>query len=71
MMKLIPWVLSLLFVVPLPIEIHAGDPYEALSMVRMQKKSAPTFSLPQVNGKAVRLSDYKGRAVLLGFFKTF
>lgn len=49
----------------------AGDAYQALSVLRLPKKSAPDFSLPQVNGKTVRLSDYKGKVILLGFFKTF
>ena len=52
---------------------YAGvtDPYQALSVLRIRKTSAPDFSLPQVDGKRVRLSDYKGKVVLLGFFKTF
>ena len=70
-MQLVTGVLSLLVVVFLPIEIHAADPYEAFSVIRMQKKAAPEFSLPQVNGKSVRLADFKGEVVLLGFFKTF
>jgi len=49
----------------------ATDPYQAFSVLRIRKISAPDFSLPQVNGKRVRLSDYKGKVVLLGFFKTF
>ena len=49
----------------------AADPYEAFSALRIEKMLAPDFSLPQVGGKRVRLSDYKGGAVLVGFFKTF
>jgi len=51
--------------------VSAVDPYEALSVLRIEKKLAPNFSLPQVGGKMVRLSDHKGKVVLLGFFKTF
>lgn len=49
----------------------AADPYETLSVLRTEKKPAPYFSLPSVDGKAVSLSDYKGKVVLLGFFQTF
>ncbi|MBI2986772.1 MAG: redoxin domain-containing protein [Deltaproteobacteria bacterium] len=51
--------------------VFAADPFEAFSVLRIEKKLAPDFSLPQVGGKTVRLSDYKGKIVLLGFFKTF
>ena len=71
MVQVITRVLSLLVVVFLPLEIHAADPYEAFSVIRTQKKAAPEFSLPQVNGETVKLSDFKGEVVLLGFFKTF
>lgn len=50
---------------------RGADPYEALSVLRIQSKAAPAFSLPTVTGKTVRLADYKGKVVLLGFFKTF
>jgi len=49
----------------------AADPFEALSGIRVQPKTAPAFSLPQVDGKTVSLADFSGKAVLLGFFKTF
>lgn len=60
--------LALLF---LPSDAYAVDPYQAFSVLRIEKKPAPDFSLPAVGGKTVRLSDYRGKAVLLGFFKTF
>ena len=71
MVQLITGVLSLLVVGFLPIENHAADPYEPFSVIRMQMKAAPEFSLPQVNAKTVRLADFKGEVLLLGFFKTF
>jgi len=40
MVQLITGVLSFMVVVFLPIEIHAGDPYEAFSVMRTQKKAA-------------------------------
>ena len=51
--------------------VLAANPDEAFSVLRIEKKPAPDFSLPQVNGKTVRLADYRGKVVLLGFFKTF
>lgn len=55
----------------LPVKAFGADPYDAFSVLRLGKNPAPDFSLPQVGGKTVRLWDYKGKIVLLGFFKTF
>jgi len=65
------WFLFLLTVLSVPVLTRAADPYEVFSVLRVQKKPAPDISLPQVGGKTFRLSDYKGKVVLLGFFKTF
>lgn len=54
-----------------PSWVGAADPYEPLSVLRVQQKPAPDFSLPAVSGEKVKLSDHKGKVVLLGFFKTF
>lgn len=61
----------LLALLSLPSLAFATDPFEALAVLQIQSKPAPDFSLPAVGGKTVRLSDYRGKAVLLGFFKTF
>ena len=34
-------------------------------------KNAPNFSLPDIKGKTVRLSDYNNKAVILNFFATW
>jgi len=62
---------SLAALLYLPVKAFGADPYDAFSVLRLEKKPAPDFSLPQVNGKTVKLSGYKGKVVLLGFFKTF
>lgn len=47
----------------------AGVP-SALS-VAISRKAAPVFALKNANGEPVRLSDYKGRVVLLNFWATW
>ena len=71
MVQSILWFLFLLAVLSVPVLTPAADPYEVFSVLRVQKKPTPDFSLPQVGGKTVKLSDYKGKVLLLGFFKTF
>lgn len=34
-------------------------------------KSTPAFELPDLNGKTVRLSDFKGKVVLIDFWATY
>lgn len=63
--------LTFLAVLSVPLIARAADPFEALSVIRIQPKTAPAFSLPRVDGKTMSLSDFKGKVVLLGFFKTF
>jgi hypothetical protein len=62
---------SLAALLYLPVKAFGADSYDAFSVLRLEKKPAPDFSLPQVGGKMVRLSDFTGQVVLLGFFKTF
>jgi cytochrome oxidase Cu insertion factor (SCO1/SenC/PrrC family) len=70
MAQFITALLSVFALLFLPSSTQA-DPYKTFSVLQIQKKPAPDFSLPQVGGKRVRLSDYSGKVVLLGFFKTF
>jgi len=69
--KLITGFLAFLAVLFSPLFSRAADPFESLSAIRMQPKAAPAFSLPQIDGKTVSLSDFRGKVVLLGFFQTF
>ena len=70
-MRWIAGTVFLLGVLSVSMGARAADPYQAFSALRMEKTAAPDFFLPRVNGKAVELSDYQGKVVLLGFFKTF
>ncbi|MFQ5895497.1 MAG: peroxiredoxin family protein [Nitrospinota bacterium] len=53
-------------------EASPGDYFKALGVYRFEKRPpAPQFTLPDVGGNPVRLSDFKGKAVLLNFFATW
>ncbi len=58
--------LLFLFFSPLPAleAADAGNAQESL-------KPAPTFELPDINGKKVSLADFKGKVVLINFWATW
>ena len=41
-----------------------AEPYEP-------RKPAPTFTLPSIDGRTVRLEDFRGKVVLLFFWATW
>ncbi len=43
----------------------------ALANTPFDFKPAPNFELPDVNGKKVRLSDFKGKVIILDFWATW
>jgi thiol-disulfide isomerase/thioredoxin len=53
--------------------VDASDHYmDSLSIVRFNKKvKAPTFTLKDINGKEVKLMDYRGKIVFLNFWATW
>lgn len=49
----------------------AADPYAAMGVDRPTRQGpAHELALPSLDGKLVRLRDFQGKAVLLGFFTT-
>jgi peroxiredoxin len=49
----------------------AGKTSQALSSQTSNLKSAPDFSLKDANGATVKLSDYRGKVLLLNFWATW
>jgi hypothetical protein len=63
-------ILGLMMAAPTP---GAGPEalFAELGVQRLAEPSlAPALALPDLGGRTVRLSDYRGRIVLLGFFTT-
>jgi hypothetical protein len=49
----------------------AEDPFVSMAVQRpAQLEPAPDLALPSLEGETVRLKDFRGKAVLLGFFTT-
>ena len=68
--------LALLFVLAAGLTSHAARAAEPdPAAVRIQPydppKPAPGFSLPDLNGKTVRLDDLRGKVVLVFFWATW
>ena len=51
--------------------LMAGCPAAQGAAEETTLKKAPEFSLQDINGKTVRLSDYSGKVIILNFFATW
>lgn len=64
-----------LLIVPLTVAAHADqqkDPFEAMAVLRSATPTpAPDLPFRSLDGRPVRLSDLRGKPVLLGFFTTW
>jgi peroxiredoxin len=63
-------VVSLMLVLGFNLARHRQSP-GAVAAGKMQGKQAPDFTLQTLEGKTVKLSDYRGKAVLLNFWATW
>jgi cytochrome c biogenesis protein CcmG/thiol:disulfide interchange protein DsbE len=57
----------------LVLNVNCGSTRSVKAAVKPEKdrKSAPEFSLKDVHGRTVKLSDYKGKVILLNFWATW
>jgi cytochrome oxidase Cu insertion factor (SCO1/SenC/PrrC family) len=63
---------SLVLALLLPLAVAAAPDFAALDMQRYDPpKPAPGFSLPDLEGRPVRLADLQGKVVLLFYWATW
>jgi cytochrome oxidase Cu insertion factor (SCO1/SenC/PrrC family) len=63
--------LSLLVLAVAPLGAAAPD-YTGFGLIPYDPpKTAPAFTLPDLDGKPVKLEDYRGKALLLFFWATW
>lgn len=59
-------------VAALPVPAWAGDPFAELALLRPSRPTAAAdFAVPSLTSQPLRLSDFKGKIVLLNFWATW
>ncbi|MFQ5585575.1 MAG: peroxiredoxin family protein [Thermodesulfobacteriota bacterium] len=70
-MRLLLLLSLLLMILPNPSPAKAGDPWRELGIQRVENVQAPDFTLRDINGETLSLSDFKGKVVFLNFWATW
>lgn len=72
MNKIVCFVLSLFFALNSLVASAEEDPYDKLGIIEpsLEHQALP-FTLKDLNGNEVSLSDYKGKAILINFWATW
>lgn len=69
--RLVFSVLAVVAMASAPPPTGAVDPLATMRVERLASpEPAPELATPSLDGKVVRLQDFRGKAVLLGFFTT-